>query len=106
MPQLRRRAHNESMFRDVNERIEALAANQGREQIEIVCECATIGCSTPLQLSIAGYESARREPTTFIVARGHNDPDIEVVVEDRGGYLVVQKIGDAADEARQTAPRP
>lgn len=51
------------MFRDVNERLEALAANRGRSQIEIVCECASTDCSAPLQRSIAGYESARREPT-------------------------------------------
>ena len=105
MPQVRRRALNEAVFRDVNEQIGSLAANRGRGQLEVVCECASIGCSSALQLSIGAYEAARADPTVFIVAPGHDDPDIELVVDDRGTYLLVRKIGTAADEARETYPR-
>ena len=38
----------------------------------------------------------------FIVVQGHNDSDIGVVVADRGDCLLVQKVGDVADEARET----
>ena len=105
MPQLRRRALNEAVFREVNEQIGDLASNRGRAQLEIVCECASIGCSFPLQISIEAYEAARGDPTLFIVAPGHNDPAIELVILDQRTYLLVQKVGLAADEARETDPR-
>ena len=105
MPQARRRALNEAVFRDVNELIKKASANRHREQLEIVCECFTMGCSVPLQLSVAEYEEARADATVFIVAPGHVDPDIEVVVQDHGRYMLVQKIGSAAEQARETDPR-
>ena len=105
MPQSRRRAHNEAVFRDVNERIATLGVAHRRRQLEIVCECANLGCSQPIPLSLVEYEEARRDPRTFILARGHNDPQLEVVLADRRAYLLVQKTGDAAVEAVMTDPR-
>jgi hypothetical protein len=105
MPQSRRRAHNEAIFRDVNEQIAALGAARRRDQLEIVCECANLGCSEPIAISLAGYEEARRDARTFILAPGHTDPQLEIVLVDRRDYLLVQKIGDAADEAVMTDPR-
>jgi hypothetical protein len=105
MPQSRRKAHNEAVFRDVNEHIAALGAAHRRRQLEIVCECANLGCSQPISLSLADYEEARRDPRTFVLAPGHNDPQLEIVLADRRTYLLVQKTGDAAAEAVMTDPR-
>jgi hypothetical protein len=105
MPQVERRASNESIFREVNEEIASLGATAGREQIEIVCECATIGCSVPLVIGAEHYEAARREPEIFIVFPGHEDPSLERVVADHGDFLFVRKTGEAAEAARATDPR-
>jgi hypothetical protein len=103
MPQERRRALNESIFREVNERIASLRTV--REKLEIVCECASIGCSKPLEVTIDDYEAARSDPTVFIVAPGHSDPTIEQVDIDYGDYLFVRKLGEAAEDARAANPR-
>lgn len=105
MPQTRRRSSNESVFREVNERIVALNLDLRQETIAIVCECATLGCAAPLELTVQSYESVRAEPTRFIVAPGHTDPSLERVIADETTYLVVEKLGEAADEARATDPR-
>lgn len=103
MTQTRRRALNEVIFREVNERIAAL--NTARGELEAVCECATIGCTAPLELTLDRYEAARGDPTVFIVAPGHFDPSLELVVADYGDYLFIQKLGEAADDARAADPR-
>ena len=103
VPQTRRRAVNEAIFREVNEQIASLAAS--RDQIEIVCECSTLGCATPLVVTAERYEAARADASTFIVVPGHYDLSLERVVADYGEYLFVQKIGQAAADARATDPR-
>jgi hypothetical protein len=105
MPQVRRRAENEAVFREINEQITRLGVAHRQSRIEIVCECAVLGCAEPIRLSLGAYADARADPRTFIVAPGHTDPSIEIVVAERDGYLLVQKIGDAADEAILTWER-
>jgi len=45
-----------------------------------VCECATVGCTTRVQMSVEEYRFARVRPERFLVAPGHVDPDHERVV--------------------------
>lgn len=47
----------------------------------------------------------RKSPTLFIVAPGHELPDIETVVLRRGAYEVVTKRGEAADFVKDGNPR-
>jgi hypothetical protein len=105
VPQVRRRALNEAVFRQINEAIEKLAGAYRQERIEIVCECAVLGCAEPIRISLGAYEDARANPLTFVVAPGHTDPSIEVVIADHVSYMLVQKIGEAADEAIITSTR-
>jgi coenzyme F420-reducing hydrogenase alpha subunit len=39
------------------------------------------------------YEDVRADATRFIVAEGHEQPDIERVVEQNADHTVVQKFG-------------
>lgn len=94
-----RRGSNEAVFRDVNERIAELGERSRAEAIEIVCECADRTCVEPLSVSVAEYEEARAEPTTFIILPGHEDPSIERVVRRQRDHLLVEKVGDAAEAA-------
>lgn len=99
MPQIRRRAINEGIFREVNEQIEKLGAAQGQREIQIVCECSELGCAEPIVIAVGAYADARRDPRTFIVAPGHHDPTIEILIAEHDNYMLVRKMGDAADEA-------
>jgi hypothetical protein len=105
MPQLRRRAQNEAVFREVNERIAALGAAHGYARLELVCECASIGCAAPISILVSDYQQARSDPRTFIVGRSHADPGTEVVLAERGSYALVQKLEEPDDGTATTTPR-
>jgi hypothetical protein len=100
-----RRALNEAVFREVNERIAELSERHGIESLEIVCECSNGECVEPLSVSLSEYESARADATTFIISRGHEDLTIERVLRSRGDHSFVEKLGDAAAAAEATDPR-
>jgi hypothetical protein len=102
-----RLAKNETIFRDVNERIEETAAAQAIDPhlFEFLCECSNIDCTLRLPLTLAAYEQARADPTQFVVAPGHDLPEIEEVVHRAEGYQVVRKAGEAAEVAEEHDPR-
>ena len=103
-----RLAQNEVLFREVNERIESGApggAIQDGHVYEFVCECSNLDCTLRLKLTIAAYESVRRDPAMFLVAPGHELPEIEEVVYRDSGYQAVKKRGPAAALAAATDPR-
>lgn len=103
----KRLAENESLFRSINERIEQVATSAGvdQHQFEFLCECSNADCNLLLPLTIPEYEAIRKNPTLFIVAAGHDLPEIETVVLRRGPYQVVVKRGDAADYVTDHDPR-
>jgi hypothetical protein len=103
----RRLAQNELLFRGVNERIGTAAAHQGGDEhvYEFLCECSNIDCTLRLELTLAQYERARSDPRQFLVAPGHDLPEIEEVVERGDGYQLVRKAGEAGELARETDPR-
>jgi hypothetical protein len=103
----RRLAKNESVFRAVNERIEQVAGAHGTDQHEFAffCECSNADCTLQLRLTLAAYESARRDPAVFVVAPGHELPQIEEVLQRTAGYQLVRKHGEAAELAEELDPR-
>ena len=86
-----RRATTEALFRDVNERIAESAERFEASETDFVCECSDANCTHRVTASLAEYEQVRAEPTTFLVAPGHEEDDIEHVVSDRGRFRVVEK---------------
>jgi hypothetical protein len=97
-------AKNEVLFREVNERIRELARMDGAT--EFLCECGDAGCVEPVTLTLPEYESVRSEAARFFVRPGHEEPDIEDVVERAEEYLVVEKrVGTPADIAEENDPR-
>ncbi|HLX20549.1 MAG TPA: hypothetical protein VKR23_10400, partial [Gaiellaceae bacterium] len=75
------------------------------DQLEILCECARVGCVDRIELSALAYERARQSGTTFIVLLSHADSSIERIVFHGDSYAFVEKIGDAASVAEATDPR-
>lgn len=103
-----RLARNETLFREVNERIEQAVAAADREDdhvYEFFCECSNSDCTLLLPLTISEYEAARSEPHQFIVAPGHELPEIETVVARTPGYQLVTKQGEAAEFVSERDPR-
>lgn len=103
----RRLAKNEALFRDVNERIQAIAAAQGSDahQYEFVCECSNIDCALRVRLTLATYERARSDSTVFLTAPGHELPEIDNVIFRCDDYQLVRKFGEAAELAKEQDPR-
>jgi hypothetical protein len=100
----RRRAHNETLFREVNERVEEVTsglAGVGGESLvlRLVCECGREECTEPIELTDEQYKSVRRDPRRFIVVPGHEHTDSARVVERHPDYLVVEKLGEAGEIA-------
>src|SRR3954447_9784983 len=77
-PRPERRARNEASFRKVNEAIAAgRARGDAAQPVAFVCECATVGCTVVLELTPGEYETVRSNPRRFLVATGHQAPDLE-----------------------------
>ena len=99
---------NEAVFREVNERIESLAEafDLGSQPLDFICECGDASCVQRIHMTHAEFEELRSESHQFAVYPGHEAPDVESVVDRRGGYDIVKK-----DEglpkliAEQTDPR-
>ena len=103
-----RLVENETMFREINERIEDIAASHGPEDghvYEFFCECSNRDCTLRVELTVAAYEGVRREAAQFVVAPGHELPEIEDVVARGPGFQVVRKRGGAALIAEAEDPR-
>lgn len=101
-----RLAHNETLFRDVNERIEAGQwPTQRGEKVAFRCECGSLRCNMLVELTIAEYEHVRATGTHFLIISGHEIPAIERVVERGEDYAVVEKMGRSAEIAEETDPR-
>lgn len=99
-------AHNEAVFREVNE-----AIRRGRWPGEqhapsaFCCECAQLGCSQMIELVASEYERIRASPHRFLVAPGHDLPQAETIIESHERYVVVEKRAEAARVAEETDPR-
>jgi hypothetical protein len=96
-------AHNQALIREVNERIEQLAEDAAHP--EFLCECANTDCVETMPLSIAEYEAVRSSPVRFPIKPGHEYSEFERVVEEHGGYVVVEKFGKAGEIAEHLDPR-
>jgi hypothetical protein len=97
---------HQTLLREVNERIEELNGSWASDGADgILCECGHPGCMEKIEITAAAYERVRRFPTRFLVKPGHATAGSERIVERTFGYLVVEKVGHAAQTAIQLDPR-
>jgi hypothetical protein len=71
----------------------------------VFCECGLISCTERVSMTAQEYEDVRKASTTFVVAPGHELPDVERVVATNERFRVVEKEGEAAAVASHTDPR-
>jgi hypothetical protein len=91
-------AENEVVLREVNERIAEKTLDLAvrgfaheDEKSEYLCACGRRDCDASLKLTLAQVDDAHARDDQFIVARGHEQPEIEEVVARYDGYAVVRK---------------
>ena len=101
----RRAGENQALFREVNERINAVKESRAVWVTisEWVCECADETCTERIAMTPEEYEELRSNATHFAVAPAemHVVPDVERIVEKRERYWVVEKEGEAAEVAEE-----
>jgi hypothetical protein len=86
----KRLARNQTLFREVNERIMEMFSKG--EAVEFVCECSDPECAAPIPTSPNGYEHVLADSARFLVAPGHERPEIERVVTRENGYVIVETL--------------
>jgi hypothetical protein len=97
---------NDATFREANERIRSSAEEyEIVMQVPFICECADERCREIVHMDLSEYEEVRAEPTHFLNVPGHEvaAQGAARVVARRQGYLVVEKIGHAAEVAADLA---
>ena len=101
-----RLARNEAAFRKVNEAMGGraeLAPTDGRSAY--LCECGALGCNLLLELTVEEYEAVRANPRRFFLVPGHEEPEVESVVDRQDRYFVVEKHPGEGGVAEETYTR-
>jgi hypothetical protein len=106
-----RQARNEALHREVNEQLARMDkqadANWATddERFDFICECgAGEGCDAKVRMRLTEYERVRRQDDRFAVFPGHENEQIEHVVERHEAYVIVDKLPElepyVADDPR------
>jgi hypothetical protein len=98
-----RAAKNQSLFREVNERIEDLSASASFTTF--ICECMDETCDQSVSLTVEEYEHIRSGSNSFFVVPGHEVRDVERILEASDRYFVVAKLGAGKSVAEGLDPR-
>jgi hypothetical protein len=105
----RRMTENETLFREVNERVEDTVKQfhdaGGGSTAEYFCECANPDCTFRISLTHAEYVGIRGNPRQFVVLPLHFTPEVETLVTKTEGYWLVRKTGEAGEYVEKLDPR-
>jgi hypothetical protein len=95
---------NDAIFRNANENISNFAEYAGFEApVPFICECADPTCADIVPMTLQEYAAVRESPTTFLNVPGHeaSAQGWGQVIDKHENYVVVAKIGPAAEVAEQ-----
>jgi len=101
-----RAARNQALFRAVNEKLRELneAFSEVTERYAIACECADVSCVETLHIVREEYADVREHPNHFVVLKDHVFPEVERVIAQNDGYVVVEKNADVSAITDGTDP--
>jgi hypothetical protein len=101
----KRRVHT----REANEQLEESCArlgSGGADEFAFICECGDRACTSLLHIGLAEYESVRAHPARFVIARNHENPEVERVVHENGRFAIVETVtGELSKPALESNPR-
>lgn len=89
-------AMNEAAFRRVNEAIQAGRSGEP-DALDLICECGRLGCTEHITVPSSTYTAVRADPRRFMIVPGHEVLEAERIVATHDGFVVVEKIGEAAE---------
>jgi hypothetical protein len=95
-------ADNEDWCRDLNER-KAGWIESGHLAAGFRCECWNLGCRDRVRLSGRQWKEVRSRGNRFAVVPGHVVREFETVVKQYPHFWLIEKHGEAGDEAEATA---
>jgi len=102
-------AENEVRFRAANERIEKAGKRFGVDEstVPFICECGRLSCVEVIRTTIDQYEEVRANPRRFMCVTGHEITagGIGRLVGKGSGFVIVEKLGVAAEVAAENDPR-
>jgi hypothetical protein len=90
-PRAERLVRNETLFRQVNERLKELGETFSVvvDKADFICECSNEACTEHIALTLEQYEGVRADHTHFVLVKGHEVPGIESVAYELSDRLVV-----------------
>lgn len=100
--QKRKAIANEVIYRELNQELELLA---GSAVLLICCECGEINCSVPFEVDRVIFDHVRMNPLRFILVPGHEDPELEDIIEKHTHFNIVSKRPTAAVEIAEASDR-
>jgi hypothetical protein len=94
-----RAAQNQLLFRAVNDRIRELGEKilDSVSELDFACECVDQECIRTIPLPVAEFAAIEQMENHFIVLKGHEIPEVEDIVAERDGFLIVSKRGAGAE---------
>ena len=95
-------ARNEDWCRDLNKRKVEWMRN-GQAAAGFRCECWRLDCGARIPLSGGEWKEVRSQSNRFAVAPGHIADDHEDVVQQYTDFWIVEKRGEAGEEAERLA---
>lgn len=108
----------ESRLVEVRRRVSIRATNEqlehscvglgatGEDRFVFVCECGDRACTSLLHVDLAEYEEVRKHPARFLIARNHENPEVERVVNENGRFAIVETVtGLLSKPALESNPR-
>ena len=99
-------ARNEVSAREVNERIQEADTRPASTFIHVLCECGLEDCERVLAITRPVYQRVRSDPRQFVILPSHLIADVEDVVRESEGVLIVAKRGGTPEAiAVRTDPR-
>jgi hypothetical protein len=104
-----RKALNEGKFREANEHlqrsaVELVGVGDG-QLVPFLCECPEMECTDVVLLTLEEYEQVRSRPRQGLAAVGHEDPEVEDVIDRNDRFLTTAKFGRAGAVHEQTDKR-
>ena len=83
------KAHNQFILEQVNNILPE--SNKPTFKIAFICECSDEACQKKIALTVRDFRRHTMNPRRFIIKPGHEQPDIEQVIDRRRGYELVEK---------------
>ena len=88
----RRVASTQRLFRAVNERIRNSNRVDDKDLLSLLCECGQDDCVAVIKLGLDGFDEIASQRNRFIVDPDHLVPEVDRLIESRGGFAIVEQL--------------